>query len=87
MKNKVLETFFSLLALYLFACGLATAVVLGILFIPLIFITLLVLVVREVNGWKRKTGHLKHGSAAEIKANNADFISSLLPYRQHHRAA
>lgn len=54
MRNQFIEACFKALAIYLLACGVATVVVLGILLMPVLFITILFMAAREVIIWKRK---------------------------------
>ena len=63
MKNRICETCFSFLALFLMACGISVAIFTGMLFMPLAFIAVFALAVREIIVWKRN----KKLSAEESK--------------------
>lgn len=54
MKNQIAEACFTFLALFLMACGIAAAIFIGMLLMPVAFIAIFVLAIREIIIWKRK---------------------------------
>lgn len=77
MKNKVQEAFFSFLAFYLFACGIAAIVLMGLLLIPLLIITLFALAIREVCIWKRKAKHLTPKNNSNVEQQPKAIVQSI----------
>jgi hypothetical protein len=67
MKNKFTEALFSLLALYLFSCVIAAAIVLGMLLVPFVFVALLVKGLIQLTLGKIKTKKTGAAEALIIK--------------------
>jgi len=59
MKSKVFEACFTFLALFLFACGFAATVFIGMMLMPIAFMAVFVLAIREIIIWKRKIKPVK----------------------------
>ena len=79
MKNKFIEALFSLLALYLFACVIAAAMVLGMLLVPIVFVALFIMAIRDLITRKRKA--YKAGQAGAVKLKGKVItISSWIPH-------
>jgi hypothetical protein len=63
MKNKIIESCFAFLALFLFACGFAAAVFIGMMLMPVAFVSVFVLAIREIIMWKRKMPLIENNKA------------------------
>jgi fatty acid desaturase len=87
MKNKLMEACFAVLAFYLFACGVATTVVLGILLMPVLFITLLFLAVRELIKWKRKQTMERQKTSVGMRINRKVVIRPMPSYQPYKKVA
>ncbi|MER3471554.1 MAG: hypothetical protein C4330_09515 [Chitinophagaceae bacterium] len=59
MKSKVFEACFTFLALFLFACGFAATVFIGMMLMPIAFMAVFVLAIREIIIWKRRIKPVK----------------------------
>lgn len=63
MKNKIIEACFIFLALFLFACGFAAAVFMGMMLMPVAFVAVFVLAIREIIIWKRRMPLIENNKA------------------------
>lgn len=68
MKNKIIEACFTFLALFLFACGFAAAVFIGMMLMPLAFVAVFGLAFREIIIWKRKMPLIENNKADKDKS-------------------
>jgi Flp pilus assembly protein TadB len=59
MKSQIAEACFTFLAIFLFACGIAAVIFIGMLLMPVAFAAIFVLAIREIIIWKRKTRETK----------------------------
>lgn len=75
MKNKFIEAIFSLLALYLFACVIAAAIVWGMLLVPLVFVVLLVAGIWDLASRKMKTSKSEQISSVKAKGKVITIMS------------
>jgi|GEM_PF-4934082 len=77
MENKMRKAFFRLMAFYLFAIGMAAFVVLGVIMIPVIFIMLLGVAIKELVVWRRKSKSMKKSVAFAGHKNESVVIKQM----------
>jgi ABC-type nickel/cobalt efflux system permease component RcnA len=82
MKNRVAEAFFSLLALYLISCGIAAAIFLGMLLVPVVFVALFVLAVRQLISRKRKTQQSGQRKGVIVERTITAIIRRMPPFKK-----
>jgi len=91
MKSKVLKTgalsLISFLAFYVFACLIAAVVALGMLLMPLVIIGIVIVAIREIIRWSRKTKEVQQRSRMIVKPQPGAIVKDMPRYRPVGKAA
>ena len=87
MKEKIRELFYSFLALFLFSCAFAAAVLLSILLIPVLIVTLFVIAVREIIVWRRKNKKVRGNSVVIVEHRETAVVRTMPDNRPFRKVA
>lgn len=87
MKSKVKEVCFTFLALFLFACGFAAIIFIGTMLMPIAFIAVFLLAIKEIIIWKRTTKLAKPFALETRKRQTGIIIKMIYSNTERKRAA